>query len=78
MNKGLAIGIGIAIVIGGIGIAAISSLVSLAPPSTDSGSGVGTMDTAEVSVRNATEQEDFPPNVEVSAKEGIGISTDQP
>ena len=78
MNKGLAIGIGIAIVIGGIGIVAISSLVSLDTLSPPADSGVGTMDTAEVSVRNATEQEDFPPNVEVSAKEGIGVSTDQP
>ena len=77
MNKGLAIGIGIAIVIGGIGIAAISSFVSL-DSVPESGSEVGMTDSAEVTVENATEQEEFPPGVNVSASQGIGVSDKTP
>ena len=73
MNKGLAIGIGIAIVIGGIGIAAISSFVSL-DSLPDSDSKVGMTDSAEVTVENATEQEEVPPRVDVSASQDIGVS----
>ncbi len=78
MNKGLAIGIGIAIVIGGIGIVAISSFVSLDTTPPDSGSGVGLTDSAEVTVENATEQEEFPPEVTVSASQDIGVSDKPP
>jgi len=77
MNKGLAIGIGIAIVIGGIGIAAISSFVSL-DSLPDSDSKVGMTDSAEVTVENATEQEDFHPPVNVSASLDIGVSGEAP
>ena len=77
MNKGLAIGIGIAIIIGGIGIAAISSFVSL-DSLPDSDSKVGMTDSAEVTVENATEQEEFPPRVNVSASQGIGVSDKTP
>ena len=78
MNKGLAIGIGIAIVIGGIGIAAISSFVSLDSSMPDSGSGVGLTDSADVTVENATEQEEFPPGVDVSGSLEIGLSDKSP
>ena len=77
MNKGLAIGIGIAIIIGGIGIAAISSFVSL-DSLPDSGSKVGMTDSAEVTVENATEQEEFPPEVAVSASQDIGVKVEVP
>ena len=78
MNKGLAIGIGIALVIGGIGIAAISSFVSLDSGVPESGSEVGLATSAEVTVVNATEQEEFPPRVNVSASIDIGVSDKPP
>ena len=74
MNKGLAIGIGIALVIGGIGIAAIVSMDSLP----DSDTRVGMTESAEVTVEKATEQEEFPPRVNVSASLDLGVSGESP
>jgi len=72
MNKGLAIGISIAIVIGGIGVG-YSLFTSQDQTPQDSGSDIAMVDTATATVRNATEQEEPPPRVQVSVEEKLGV-----